>query len=749
MDIWAWVRETKRTLREEGQHRLVELIERIPSATCNDNHGQVEALIPEALAEARRLENPWLELFFRHWLLQSRVLHRFECADNLTEAVDLVEFAHRAETRDCPQSRCVHQNLACAYGYIDGPGYAADRLSVADEALERIDPSWPCFTCISSERTNALVHAGRVEEALAYTHEVIEARKDAGRYSPDEFASEQIDVLLHLGRPEEALAALDAAEPWAPSDNRRVGFQIDRARILIALGRADEAVEHLPAFDAIAGTRVHYDGWIEALVGLVDAGVVRNTWQLEGQLARMTQDLVAHGILRISIDVLLTRGRLALARRSRESARWCRDQAAALVDGLRARAEVDAAIAELDVELAAAAEAAQPFEASDPDAALEALSGTDPEADLDGLVAILARWPDAGQPIASYASALDALGRVDAAIGFLETTVARQTAAGTAASGSAREIRLQLGHRYVATERLDALLALADRLSADPAAHGDDALADASWFRARVAIARGDTEAAQTHLETVLTHAPRAINTRLALADVLRERGELAAALSRLDEALEFAADDESFEPERAHWKAVAIATELGDWEALRAAGTALGMSFAEAAGPVDEDWGPIVLRFVDEGAAEDHLARRTGPVSATVLRVAGPDVAQHYGDRVVFDARPLEAPEDPETGLYVFGVERVLELGGWRAYPLIGIDPGDEALQALAGVIEAADGELHSFKRADPERADDDGRFVALAAIPSGVELAAFHERVAAWLEEADVEAELYVPET
>ena len=47
-----------------------------------------------------------------------------------------IEFANRDETRECPQSVCVTQDLAGCYAKLDGPGYAQERLDVARETLE-------------------------------------------------------------------------------------------------------------------------------------------------------------------------------------------------------------------------------------------------------------------------------------------------------------------------------------------------------------------------------------------------------------------------------------------------------------------------------------------------------------------------------------------------------------------------------------------------------------------------------------
>ena len=95
-----------------------------------------------ALALVRAQKHPWAEVYVRHWYMQSKILHRHEVQDTLSDAVDLLEFANRPETRDCPQSVCVTQDLACAYADIDGPGYARERLAVAAETLGPPPPTY-------------------------------------------------------------------------------------------------------------------------------------------------------------------------------------------------------------------------------------------------------------------------------------------------------------------------------------------------------------------------------------------------------------------------------------------------------------------------------------------------------------------------------------------------------------------------------------------------------------------------------
>ena len=122
MDIWAWVNSLYDELMEAGQERTADLLFRIPHLVANNEIAEAEALMPEALAAARSLENPWMEIFFRHWNMNLRCGRLAEGEVLLPEAVSLLEFAHREGNRECPQSVCVTDDIASCYANVDGPG---------------------------------------------------------------------------------------------------------------------------------------------------------------------------------------------------------------------------------------------------------------------------------------------------------------------------------------------------------------------------------------------------------------------------------------------------------------------------------------------------------------------------------------------------------------------------------------------------------------------------------------------------
>ena len=179
MNIFEWVGQVQGQLVEEGQPRLAQLMEVIPSLVTDDEHQMLDALMPEALALARQQGNPWVEVYLRHWNLQSHILHRVEIGPYLSEAVDLLDFAHREENIACPQSTCVTQDLTVAYARRDGEGFVEERLAVAAETLDRITPRWQCFVCISAQYISALMDDGARRRGSGVRHDA------AGRHEGD------------------------------------------------------------------------------------------------------------------------------------------------------------------------------------------------------------------------------------------------------------------------------------------------------------------------------------------------------------------------------------------------------------------------------------------------------------------------------------------------------------------------------------------------------------------------------------
>ena len=409
--IWDWVVAARDDLRRGGHARLANIVFRLPQAVCDNEHAVADALAEEGVALAAGLELPWVELYLRHWALQSRVFHRAEGESALGACVALVDFAHRPETRQCPQAVCSVQDLCGCYDSVDGPGFAAERLAAAEEALARIDPSWPCFACISSEKATALRQGGDAAASLAFLDAQTAAMTLAGQPFPGhEMSFVRVAALIQVGRFPEALAFLDEGDRHGRQGaHALVERRLDRARVLARTGRLADGARALPPLDEVAGTPQFYVAYADALGLLVRGGQLENTWEVGAALARFVARLRAQGVLRDTLQLAQLAGQLAVARGAPHVAR--RHLATMRDVARRLRKPLDALdrIASLAAALLDEAATAQPPR---PDELLARLAAepVDPERAAGLLDAALAACPDHAGAEAARGRALRELG---------------------------------------------------------------------------------------------------------------------------------------------------------------------------------------------------------------------------------------------------------------------------------------------------------------------------------------------------
>jgi tetratricopeptide (TPR) repeat protein len=743
MDIWKWVRDRRKQLIRDGDKQLGELLYALPEHVVDLRHQQVDALVPEAVARARALNDPWLELFFRHWHMQSRVLTRMYGEHALGEAVALVDFAHTKETEGCPQSVCTVQDLAACYGIVDGPGWAKERIEVTSETLARIDPTWGCFDCISSEHADALRDDGQIEVAQRFLERQLAAKvaKDASDDIPRFCGMVRISVLSDLGRNDEALALVDAQ--LAKKDDavgRTLLRRAHRARILARMGRFEEARAALPSWSEYVDAVDGYDLWSDVALLLVRAGAFTNDKALGHAIGTMVARLDKNGAVRTTIHVAQRHAELSLAR----GALWSARRALATMERAipRLRAPLDALARVRSVrEAIAKHESDSKHELPEsPEALLDAIFAenreADAERDLPMLEAAHARWPAHEPLLRSYASALYAAGARDDAASVLEARIR--------AGGAPDEIVLQLGNmliredaaRFDAFEQLVRETAQTDIMRAVPDfLRGVKAVEDARWDEA---IAR---------LRPMVRAQSDAYNTRRMLARALLRKGQDGAreALRLLDEV---EAGGAFTRPD--HWDRMVAATIVGEWAIARASADTLELGITEGEGPIDERWELCTLAIEDGDETHEFIAGRTGPSTARVLFVSDPGVESPYGDVWAFDARPLnKAPGedvDEETRRrfrWTYAAVCRLARGGYRTVEIDGARPSDELLERFMDALAEHNVEVRTgapnYVLEDPAEAGKkiDAVYLRLA-VPSSIDdraLAALLEReTAGW---------------
>ncbi|QKW20229.1 hypothetical protein HUT16_15180 [Kitasatospora sp. NA04385] len=720
-DIWSWVHDTHRQLAESGQHRLADALAEIAGHAVEGRNEQLDAMYPEALASARALGLPWVEVFLRHWRLQNLLNKRHQGEAALSEAVSLLEFAHREETASCPQSVCAVQDFTICHANIDGPGYVPERLAVLEEALQRVEPARACFDCLSREYADTLEDDGRPADALTHLDRAETRITAAGERVSLSFAHSRASALHRLGRHQDALDAYDTAERAhvaagnRPDDDDRRKLAAGRALQFAALGRPGPALELLPDAEEADRYPDIRHRWSSAVELLAAAGEFDNDAALGARLASWAGELDTAGSHRPCLDLVLRAGRLALARGAREVALTLARTGERKLGQLR-RTE---GVAEQVAALRAAAEALPLPELPVPVEELPAWLAEhrpDPETGADLLAAALARGerPDTVL-VVNLAGALGALGHTRAV-----------------AELAWAQLELDPGHAYL-TGMLGQLLIDSedgegvDRLATRLARATPEDPSDAHWLRARWAAAQGRWEEVGEQCAAVLVHSPDALNTRRLAAAAATRRGDHAEAQRLYLELLEHALDPAEAGEEDAYrtvqepdlWHLITAATANRDWAAVRAAGARIGIEFDTDSGPVEEQWQLIELRVPRaNGTTTDLPALRTGPATAKVLPVLGEDLDLNHGDVAVFSPavlndRPEPGSPEQEDWRPVFEFLTLLDPAGYTTYWIDGVRPDPERWYALRDAVRAAGHEVwvysgDTYRTADP--ADPEG---------------------------------------
>lgn len=692
-DIFRWLHPVIGELYDAGEDRLAEGIDDFPSLVCEDAHDQVDAAYPELLAGAERLQHPWLQVFVRHWYLQSLIFRRQNPGRGLDLAVELVELASRPEAKDCPQSVCAVQDFCAGFGFADGPGHAEERIAITTETLERIDPSWPCWQCISIEHADALVHAGRAEDALRFLdRQELAARRAGGEGF--EGKDGRVEALLQLDRAEEALSGLGEEPHPLHGRHGAIEHRLHQARCLARLGRLEEARDALPDFATdIAPTPGHHRAWVDAVAQLCARDGLPNDVGLDRKLAFITERLTDQRSVRDAFGVARTRFELALGRGALTTAEEALQAMSALLPELRQPLDAPEQIQSARDSLGQAP-AIAPTLPDDPEG-LEAGLDEDPERAWAQLLAARSVWP--GHPrIGPLMHQLAYSARMRASA--LETL---EEAA--AAHPEDEQLHLRVGHLLLQEhpERLETW-------ATATAALGPQGARIADWVLARREHAAGDIASAKQRLRRVVEDR-EAVQARMLLARLETDSGALPAAAVLLDEALQ-TMDAEDPRRRDVTWDRITLATRLGDWSTVRELSSRLGMEFEPGEGPIEEAWSTVRIRLEGEHGPQSLYALRTGPVTATVTSLFPPGRPPRFGTRVVFEPTPLEQEEGEPV---LFAAIEVLEAGRATAIHLAGQRGSETELDDLEVKLRAHDLGLARIDEADFELPDGTPGFV------------------------------------
>jgi hypothetical protein len=684
MNIWEWVRELKYDLRDAGQHRLLTLLDTIPTLVVDNEHARAEALFPEALAMVRELDLPWAEVFVRHWALQSRVRSRSEVKHNLSEAVDLLDFSHQEKTRGCPQSVCAVQDLAQCYARTDGPGYAQERLDVSNETLLRIDPTWDCYQCIATEYADALLDLGRTEEALKFTRA---ARAKLARET--DLPLLEALALLALAKPSDALGVVDSAPVHSlGGDNYTERRALIRARCLVALGRYDEASASMPAIDTVLPTPTHYAPWIKVAEPLVTSSQWPNDDAVNQLIGEMADRLEHNGGVRDALELRAAQARLALLRKRPFIAGLASNRIAHLITSLAQPLDAPAKLAQLEAQIDSLKSRTQEAlgQYPSPRALLDAVAAN--ELDDDGVFELRlsahAWWDDDPDILAELCEALHARGW------HAECLTLARDARGKHPESA--QFALLWGYSAMNGDAEGELYEAAT----EGIASNSELTPTWHWLLAQLYSHQGEADNAIAALDTLLASETEAWNARKMRAGLYRRQGVLAMALTDLDVITAAGQADTTV-----HWERIGVATRLGRWRQCRESALANGIELTkpeQPGDPIDERWEDCLIAYEGpDGQQLTVLAERTGPVTARLEQIPQPKHPRRLGDVVIFDPAPNNAPPDEDATeeernahLFEYAYVDLLEAGIWQGYELDGVHPGETVLDSLRAELEA-----------------------------------------------------------
>ena len=352
MDIWAWVHQVESELYGADQEDFAELISDFPGICLSSDSGAVEGAYAQFLYFAAESELPWLEVFARHWYLQHQLCIQNNIKLAMPEAVRLLEIAHREENADCPQSVCAVQDLCIAYGNTDGPGYVEERKQVCRETLDRINPNWPCFECISAEYAEALLDEGKPEEALKFLD--AQERRLPKSDSVGSFQINLAECCWKTDRIERALK-LTARRYYSAGDNVDTERRIVRGVALARRGEMEEARKIFPQWRIVKRSPASGVMWADGLLEMVELGTTALDGERLGQdiehLHELAEELAERGGIRPAFQVGAASAELALRRGEIATATRVLELLRKLLPRLRKPCGADVRLAELEARL--------------------------------------------------------------------------------------------------------------------------------------------------------------------------------------------------------------------------------------------------------------------------------------------------------------------------------------------------------------------------------------------------------------
>ena len=697
MEIWDWVWDAEEALREKGNHRLADIMDNISTWTCADEHNKVDQVYPEALALAKKESNRWIEVFIRHWYLQSQVLHRHNVKDMVREAVELLELSSQDDTKNCPQSVCAVQDLANTYAQKDGPSYVEERISVSQESLAKINPAWPCFECISDEYISALIDSDKLEEALS---EIKTRRKQilaAERtHKTNAFCLTETEILITQKKYDEAEKIIRKAENLGGGESFLRYKSALTAIVLAYQGRFEEAEEFVLPFKEVLKAQSHFLYWAEYMYLAAKHNSELNDDDLNYCFNTMVNRFIENGVQRDSLQLMDWQIELAFARTDLFSIERIIEKSAAIIKELR---KDFGATEWLQTQRDKFEQMKTEFENSSNDL-LERVSASETDEDSDAyldalgnlnltqLSFIAKHQSDDLRIQLVYTDKLEDNGFSDLALDVMQRLI------------DAEVYYPLLLSRYGNSLLDKNELAKFDRFFTEQLLDSFDEAQKiyALWVISRRYVDE-DVDKAIEVLEAIVAIDDELENTLRKLAELSAKQGNYARAVECWSKVI--ALDPE--ENEHFHWDRMVSATLNENWESVRESCEVLEIQLDSESGPIDENFGSIRIQTEDRSGERINLnALRTGPVSARITEMFLDEDEQFYGDEVVFEATPLNRLDSKDDdgdacdseGYYtlLYPIYKTQKKGSCYIFDFDGIHPGEEKWNSIIEVFTQND---------------------------------------------------------
>lgn len=642
-DLFGWVW----SLNAEDS-RIGSTVDQLLSAKRASDTLVVSEAKQHLISIAREQQQPWLEVFARHWDLQHRLCDINEGQTAIRDAVEAFEIAHRPENEGCPQSICAAQDLCIAYTRTDGPGFAPDVIEACRSTLERIDPSWPCYDCVSAEQRDGLFHLGRFDDVLALIDTVEHDIRGQGGLPSLSYEEARLETLLALDRVGDAVRIVETVDPShyeRHTELSETDYRIQVARVQVSAGQLDAALETYGALPDIVEHPTCARKTLLLVDELIAAGALVDSEHVAYQRVVSAVSLFERGAFRDAFEIAVTASLAASRRGAVSSAQRAIDLAMKIAPELNLPLDAPHRLAEATAALAVAPdEVAQGF-------------GTD--AEVESLTAVEA------------AEGLDEAG-------FLRLAACLRALGWSGASGELMRRRteakpddVQSGLAYffwlLDESRLDLAAPEARRIATHDPAFG-------AWCSAHLAVRRGEWSAAAEHCAEVVRLDTSAVNCRRLWGSVERQLGDFATAARLAGEVLDLADEPDHGD----YWAAIVAGTLARDWPLVRRGCSGLDIPLDTAEGPIDEEWEGCEVTFIEDDGSEATLeALRTGPATARVVTVVRHGWPQRHGDEVVFEPIPLDpTPDDPSaaTGPARYAALATTRSAGFSAYNVFGL---------------------------------------------------------------------------